>query len=297
MCGPRLQAQINGTVADSSGAVLPGVTVVAIQTETGFRREVVSESDGSFALLNLPIGPYRLEATLSGFRTFSQTGIVLQVNSNPVIPVAMQLGSLEETVSVEAAAPLVETRNPAVGTSSQRAGRGAAARRPQRDLARRDRRCGGRYGQPSSRSLTQSRGIAIAGGQQFGVAYQLDGALHNNVYDGVNLPLPFPDAMQEFRSRPARRTRRTAYKAGGTVSVATKAGTNLFHGDCSSSRATIASMRPPVCGDQSDTGERTSDGWYGTSSAACSADRSSKTRSSSSAPIRARAPHRRRPTS
>jgi hypothetical protein len=93
-------AQINGTVADSSGAVLPGVTVVAIQTETGFRREVVSESDGSFALLNLPIGPYRLEATLSGFRTFSQTGIVLQVNSNPVIPVAMQLGSLEETVSV-----------------------------------------------------------------------------------------------------------------------------------------------------------------------------------------------------
>ena len=75
-------AQINGTVADSSGGVLPGVTVVAIQTETGFRREAVSDETGSYSLLNLPIGPYRLEATLAGFRTFVQTGITLTVNAN-----------------------------------------------------------------------------------------------------------------------------------------------------------------------------------------------------------------------
>ena len=98
-------AQINGTVSDSSGAVLPGVTVVAIQTDTGFRREAVTDERGSYALLNLPLGPYRLEATLSGFRVYAQTGIVLQVNSNPVIPVTLQLGSVQETVSVEAAAP------------------------------------------------------------------------------------------------------------------------------------------------------------------------------------------------
>ena len=105
-------AQINGTVTDASGAVLPGVTVIALQTETGFHREAVTDATGSYALLNLPTGPYRLEATLSGFRTFSQTGVVLQVGSNPVIPVKMEIGSLEQTVSVEAAAPLVETRNP-----------------------------------------------------------------------------------------------------------------------------------------------------------------------------------------
>src|SRR5215213_4096601 len=110
-------AQINGTVTDSSGAVLPGVTVIAIQTETGFRREAVTDETGSYALLNLQTGPYRIEATLSGFRTFSQTGVVLQVGSNPVIPVKMELGSLEETISVEAAAPLVETRKPAVGAT------------------------------------------------------------------------------------------------------------------------------------------------------------------------------------
>src|ERR687891_2088024 len=78
-------AQINGTVADSSGAVLPGVTVVAIQTDTGFRRETVTDGEGAFALLNLPIGPYWLEATLSGFRNYVQTGVVLQGGSKPVI--------------------------------------------------------------------------------------------------------------------------------------------------------------------------------------------------------------------
>src|SRR5215468_12720643 len=73
-------AQINGNIADSSGAVLPGVTVVAIQTDTGARREVVTDETGSYALLNLPIGPYRLEASLAGFRSFAKTGIVLKVN-------------------------------------------------------------------------------------------------------------------------------------------------------------------------------------------------------------------------
>ena len=57
-------AQINGTVADSSGGVLPGATVVAIQTDTGFRREAVTDDTGSYTLSNLPIGPYRLEVTL-----------------------------------------------------------------------------------------------------------------------------------------------------------------------------------------------------------------------------------------
>jgi hypothetical protein len=86
-------------------------------------------------------------------------------------------------------------------------------------------------GNPSSRSLTQSRGIAIAGGQSFGVAYVLDGALHNNVYDGTGLPLPFPDAMQEFKVETSSQNAQNGYKAGGTVGVATKSGTNIFHGD------------------------------------------------------------------
>src|SRR5690242_21783878 len=107
-------AQISGTVRDSSGAVLPGVDVSAIQTDTGFRRSAVTESNGLFVLSNLPIGPYRLEAMLSGFRSFQQTGIVLQVNANPEINVTLVIGALSETVSVQGAAPLVETRSPGI---------------------------------------------------------------------------------------------------------------------------------------------------------------------------------------
>ena len=225
-------AQINGTVVDEGGGVLPGVTVAALQTDTGFRREAVTDVTGSYTLTNLPIGPYRLEVTLAGFRTYVQTGIVLQVNSNPVIPVKLLLGALEETVSVEAAAPLVETRNPSIGAVIDNEAVEALPLEG-RNVASLVILAGGAVdtGNPSSRSLTQSRGIAVAGGQQFGVQYLLDGAMHNNWYDGVNLPLPFPDAMQEFRVETSSQNAQNGVKAGGTVSVATKAGTNLFHGD------------------------------------------------------------------
>ena len=225
-------AQINGSVVDSSGAILPGVTVVAIQTDTGFRREAVTTDGGAYALLNLPIGPYRLEASLAGFRSFAQTGIVLQVGSNPVIKVTLQLGEVAETLTVTGQAPLVETRNPAVGqviTNQQVEALPLEGRNPTALIVLSGAAVDS--GNPSSRSLTASRSIAVAGGQPFGVAYTLDGALHNNVYDGVNLPLPFPDALQEFKVETSSQNAQNGYKAGGTVSVATKAGTNSYHGD------------------------------------------------------------------
>jgi hypothetical protein len=225
-------AQINGSVADNSGAVLPGVTIVAIQTDTGFRREAVSNDQGAYGLLNLPIGPYRLEASLAGFRSYVQTGIVLQVGSNPVIKVTLQLGQLAETVTVSGQAPLVETRNPAVGAVLTNA-QVEALPMEGRNVASLVVTAGAAVdtGNPSSRSLTQTRAIAVAGGQQFGIAYLLDGALHNNVYDGDNLPLPFPDAVQEFKIETSSQNAQNGYKAGGTATFATKAGTNSFHGD------------------------------------------------------------------
>ena len=108
-------AQISGTVKDESGGVLPGADVTATQTDTGVTRTVVSDANGAYVLSNLPLGPYRLEVKLSGFRSYSRTGIVLQVNAQPVIDVAMALGDLNETVSVVGAAPLVETRSPTLG--------------------------------------------------------------------------------------------------------------------------------------------------------------------------------------
>src|SRR5438105_15232736 len=89
-------AQLSGAVKDQTGAVLPGVEVTATQTTTGFTRSVVTDETGSYVLPTLPVGPYRLEAALPGFRTFVQTGIVLQVGSNPVINVSLQVGQVSE---------------------------------------------------------------------------------------------------------------------------------------------------------------------------------------------------------
>src|SRR5216110_2910652 len=97
-------AQLSGTVKDTTGAVLPGVTVTATQTDTAFARTVVTDGTGTYVMPNLPTGPYRLEVSLAGFRSYVQTGIVLQVGATPVVNTALAVGSLEETVSVEAAA-------------------------------------------------------------------------------------------------------------------------------------------------------------------------------------------------
>ena len=255
-------AQINGTVADSSGAVLPGATVVAIQTDTGFRRETVTDDKGSYTLSNLPIGPYRLEVTLAGFRTYVQTGIVLQVNSNPVLKATLQLGDLAETVNVVGESPLVEIRNPAVGAviDNERIealpleGRNPTALIVLAGAA-------ADTGPPTSRSMTTSRGIAIAGGQSFGVAYLLDGATHNNVFDGFNMPLPFPDALQEFRVETSSQNAQNGIHAGGTVSVVTKSGTNALHGDIFEfARHHRFNATSPFAGIDPATGKRLGDG-------------------------------------
>ena len=108
-------AQISGTVRDQSGAVLPGVEVTATQTDTGIAECAITNETGSYVLSNLALGPYRFEAALPGFRTFAQTGIVLQVNSSPVINPVLEVGQVTEQVEVQANAALVETRNTAVG--------------------------------------------------------------------------------------------------------------------------------------------------------------------------------------
>src|SRR5262249_20444329 len=108
--------QINGVVKDQSGAVLPGAEVTATQTETGAARTSVSNETGNFILPTLPVGPYRIEVGLPGFRTYVQTGILLQVNGNPSINAVLEVGQVSEQVEVQADATMVETRSTGIGS-------------------------------------------------------------------------------------------------------------------------------------------------------------------------------------
>ena len=76
-------AQITGDVTDPTGAAVAGATVKMIEIERGVTHEAKSDSNGRYTLPNLPVGPYRLEAALSGFKTYTQTGITLQVGDHP----------------------------------------------------------------------------------------------------------------------------------------------------------------------------------------------------------------------
>ena len=156
MAWAQATAQLSGTVRDESGAVLPGVTVTVTQTDTGFTRTVVTDGSGAYVMPNLPIGPYRLEVSLQGFRTYVQTGIVLQVGATPTINAVLAVGNLEETVSVEAAAPLVDVQSAGISeVVEQRAHRGAAAAGApghRSDRARRRRRQHRRRQRPAESS-------------------------------------------------------------------------------------------------------------------------------------------------
>ena len=224
-------AQISGTVKDQTGAVLPGVEVTATQTATGLARSVVSNETGSYILPNLPIGPYRLEAALPGFRTFAQTGIVLQVSGNPVINVVLEVGQVAETVEVQADAALVETRNTGVGQviDNVRILELPLNGRQVTELILGSGAAVGGGVQNTPRNYPTDI-ISVGGGSNDGLTFILDGGIHNDPYGNQALPLPFPDALQEFKVETSAVPAQYGFHSAGAVNVVTKSGTNEFHG-------------------------------------------------------------------
>src|SRR5687767_11313183 len=226
--------QISGRVTDSSGAVLPGVDVTVTQTDTGLKRSTVTNDSGQYAIPSLPLGPYRLEAALQGFRTFAQEGITLQVNANLVIDPQLSLGQLNETITVTARPSdvAVETRSMSVATVVQRE-EILELPLPARNVTNLIMSAGAAVQVDQSPSWGMATGvnIAVAGGQRFGVAYLLDGAEHTNRFDQTGMPTPCPDALQEFRVSTSTQEAGTARASGASVNAVTRAGTNQFHGD------------------------------------------------------------------
>jgi hypothetical protein len=100
---------IEGVVRDTSGAVLPGVTVTVTNTDTGALRAVVTNERGAYRALLLPLGTYKVTAELAGFRRYEQTGLTLSAGQTLTVDAAMSVGGVEEVVSVTAENPVVDT--------------------------------------------------------------------------------------------------------------------------------------------------------------------------------------------
>ncbi len=228
-------AQVSGQVADPNGAIVVGATVRMIETDKAVPHTTATNSDGNYVLPGLPVGPYKLEVVKTGFKTYVQNDLVLQVNDHITINAALQVGEVSETVEVSGAAAAVQTESSAISNvmDSQRIsdlplnGRfatqlillsGAAMSAPAGD-------------EVGSKSFYSSVAISVAGGQANGTNYLLDGGDNNDTFANVNLPFPFPDALQEFSVETSALPARNGLHPGGVVNIVTKSGTNQLHGD------------------------------------------------------------------
>ncbi len=228
-------AQVAGVVSDPTGAPVPGAQVKITETDKQLMRTVVTDSEGRYTFPNLPVGPYRLEVAASGFKAHVQSGIVLQVGNSVTINVPMQIGAMSEHIEVTASAGMVETKE---NTIAQ-----VIDEKRIMDLPLNGRQATqlillsgaaiqtGGGGMVGSKNYFSSVTISVAGGQQNGVNYLLDGGDHNDAMTNVNMPMPFPDALQEFSVQTSALPARYGLHPGAVVNAVTKSGSNSWHGD------------------------------------------------------------------
>src|SRR5581483_8049445 len=230
-------ATIHGSVTDITGAPVANAQVKAIETDTGQAQSTQSATDGSYTLPNLPVGPYRLSVTAPSFKTYTQTGIILQVGNDVQVNARLELGTVNQTVEVSANAAMVETQNTSISE--------VIDERRIVDLPLNGRQAtdlillaGGASVPPGApgRFLTThdyatATAVSVSGGQENGNNYLLDGGDHNDSHSNVNLPFPFPDALQEFSVQTDGVSARYGLHPYAVVNAITKSGTNQIHGD------------------------------------------------------------------
>ncbi|MGB9067970.1 MAG: carboxypeptidase regulatory-like domain-containing protein [Candidatus Acidiferrales bacterium] len=236
-------SQISGTVKDASGAVVGSAEITVTQTSTGFTRGATSDANGVYSLPSLPLGPYRLEVKKEGFATYVQTGIVLEVASAPTIDPVLQVGAVSQSVQVEAAVAMVETSSTGVGqvVNSQDVVELPLNGREVTQLitlAGASNTVQYGFGQaPQSGNLVSSKNypnealVSVGGGMLNGTTYLLDGGTYNDPFNNLNLPLPFPDAVQEFNVQTSALPAEYGQHSAGAINVVSKSGTNDYHGD------------------------------------------------------------------
>jgi hypothetical protein len=222
-------ATILGKVQDESGGVIPGVEVVALNEGTGFQRSSLSGDDGAYSITLLPLGDYRVEAVMAGFKKLVRRGINLTIEENARVDLVLQVGEVAEEITVEAGAVQVETRSSSISHLMDE------KRIQELPLQGRDP-LGLIVLIPGAARIsipeqgTRDIIVNISGGNGQMNSFQLDGAQFNNVQRARGLPMPPPDMVKEFR---AETNSYDASKGRGAVaqfSVVTKSGTNSLHG-------------------------------------------------------------------
>ncbi|HEV2486851.1 MAG TPA: TonB-dependent receptor [Terracidiphilus sp.] len=227
---------IGGTVTDQSGAMVPGAKVTITETGTGFSRGAVTDSGGYYVVPNLRPTQYNVTVVANGFEKFEAQNVSLLANQAATVDVNLRVGSEVQTLVINAnSAPLVNTTNQTLSDVIESARmedlplNGRVAAQSLNLIAG-----AGDTSVSSSASQSSPPGavhVNINGSRDNQTNYSLDGAFFVDQYYNVNVPFPFPDALQEFSVQTENYSARFGGSAGGVVNVVTRGGTNSVHGD------------------------------------------------------------------
>lgn len=222
---------VYGTVTDSDGAILPGATITARNVQTGEAQTVKTGSTGTYVFPSLMPGHYDVTAEIQGFQPMTQTGLDIEVSQNVHVRFALRVGASNQTVTVMASTPLVDTRESQVGHTVEQ--------KRIEDLPLNGRNA---YDLVQTVPGVTNYSPAAVGGDQNGTQFNvngnranantfyLDGAFDSVVYRNGGNMIPNPNALQEFRLLTSNFDAEFGREPGGVVNVITRSGTNQFHG-------------------------------------------------------------------
>jgi hypothetical protein len=228
-----LSGQIGGSVTDGSKGAVPGATVTVRNTATAVTRETVTDAQGLFVFTNLFAGTYDLKVTMSGFRTYEQKNVVLTATERLAVPpIVLEVGGLEETVTVEASALHAQAQ------SGERAGTIRADEIKDTQLRGRDF-LGLLQGMPGvvDTNVRNAPGWnAFLGTQINGLSDQLMGLSYDGVsskdtgFGAANYVTPSLDSISEVRVQTSNYQAEYGRAGGANIVVVTKSGSSQFHG-------------------------------------------------------------------
>jgi hypothetical protein len=224
---------ITGVVKDASGGVLPGVTVKATHEATNVEAISVSDQLGLYALRGLPVGRYTVVAELSGFQTAKTTDIVVRVNEDVRLDIALKVGAVSEMVTVSGTASTVDTSTGTLKTvvDQERIEKlPLNGRNPTQLMTLVAGVLTDRSDLTSGATYPGTQPVSSSGARGNTTNYVLDGGSNNDHYSNGPNPMPNPDALQEFSVQTNSFSAEYGRNVGAIVNAVTRAGTNQYHG-------------------------------------------------------------------
>ncbi len=215
-------SSIVGTVIDPSGAVVPGVKVVATNVATGVASTVTTDSLGNYTVSVLPPGNYHVEAEVTGFKKFVRQNVTLEMTRQLRIEIQLETGAVTETVTVQAQTSLLETET---GTLSATVENSQIIRLPSLSRNPQDFRL-----MVPGVVLNRDGNTVIQGGLVRKDPYYIDGAHSSSHVWSGNPVNPNPDVIQEFKVLANSFSAEYGETSGGVMASTTKSGTNEIHG-------------------------------------------------------------------